>query len=63
MDTAQLVELRSVRLVVEGAGDKRIERSMTSFAGSSDEVGALDGAELGTDEDGSAFLQDRPSTE
>ena len=45
-DASQLAELRGVRLVVKGAGDQRIEVGIAGFTGSSDEIGALDGAEL-----------------
>ena len=50
-DAAQLAELRGVRLVVEGAGDEHIEPGIARLARGGDEVGALDGAELGADED------------
>ena len=55
-DAAELVELRGVRLVVEGAGDQHVEAGIAGLAGGGDEVGALDGAELRADEDGGALL-------
>ena len=55
-NAAELVELRGVRLVVEGAGDQHIEAGIARLAGGSDKVSALDGAELRADEDGGAFL-------
>ena len=55
-DAAELAELGGVRLVVEGAGDQHIEAGVARLAGGGDEVGALDGAELGADEDGGALL-------
>ena len=55
-DAAQLVELRGVRLVVEGAGDQHIEPGIARLAGGGDEIRALHGAELRADEDGGAFL-------
>ena len=55
-DAAQLAELRGVRFVIEGAGDENIEAGITRLAGGGDKVGALDGAELGADEDGGALL-------
>ena len=55
-DAAELVELRGVRLVVEGAGDQHIETGIAGLAGGGDQVGALDGAELRADEDGGALL-------
>ena len=51
-----LLKLRGMRLVVKGAGDQRIEVGIAGFTGSSDEIGALDGAELRADEDGSPLL-------
>ena len=54
-DAAELVELRGVRLVVEGAGDEHIEPGIARLAGGGDEIGALHGAELGADEDGGAL--------
>jgi integrase len=45
-----------VRLIVEGASDQHIERSIARLAGGGDEVRALDGAKLRADEDGGAFL-------
>ena len=38
-NTAQLVELRGVGLVVEGAGDQHIETSIPGLAGGGDKVG------------------------
>jgi hypothetical protein len=55
-DAPQPAELGSVRFVVKGAGDEHIESAIAGFAGGSDEVGALDGAEFGTDEDGGALF-------
>ena len=55
-DAAELAELRGVGLVVEGAGDQHVEAGIAGLAGGGDKVGALNGAELGADEDGSAFL-------
>ena len=51
-DAAQLAELRSVRLVIESAGDQHIEPSIAGLTGAGDKIGALHGAELGADEDG-----------
>jgi hypothetical protein len=42
--------------VDEPAGDEHVESAIAGLAGGGDEVGALDGAELGTDEDGGAFF-------
>ena len=55
-NTAELGELRGVGLVVEGAGDQHVEPGIARLARSRDEVGTLDGAELGTDEDGGALF-------
>jgi hypothetical protein len=55
-NAAELGELCSVGLVVECAGDQHIEPGIAGLASGSDEVGALDGAELGDDEDGGAFF-------
>ena len=55
-DAAELAELGGVRLVVEGAGDQHVEPGVARLAGGRDEVGPLDGAELGADEDGGALL-------
>ena len=55
-DAAELVELGGVRLVVEGAGDQHVETGIARLAGGRDQIGALDGAELGADEDGGALL-------
>ena len=55
-DAAELVELRGVGVVVEGAGDEHVEAGVAGLAGGGDEVGAGDGAELRADEDGGAFL-------
>ena len=55
-DAAELVELRGVGVVVEGAGDQHVEVGVAGLAGGGDQVGARDGAELGADEDGGAFL-------
>ena len=52
----KLSEFRGVRFVIEGAGDQNIECSIAGLAGGGDEIGALDRAELRTDEDGGAFL-------
>ena len=58
-DAAELAELRGVGLVVEGAGDQHVEAGVAGLAGGGDQVGALDGAELGADEDGGALLRRR----
>jgi hypothetical protein len=55
-DAAQLAELRGVRLVVEGAGDEDIEAGIAGLTRGGDEVGALYGTELGSDEDGGALF-------
>jgi len=46
-----------VSLIVEGAGDEHIEASITGLAGGGDEIGPLNGAELGTNEDGGTPLR------
>ena len=56
-DATEFTELCGVGLVVEGAGDQHIEPGIASLTGGGDEVGALDGAELGADEDGGALLR------
>ena len=55
-DATELVKLRGVGIVVEGAGNEHIEVGIASLAGSGYQIGAGDGAELRADEDGSAFL-------
>ena len=55
-DAAELGELGGVGLVVEGAGDEDVERGVGGRAGGGDEVHAVDGAELGADEYGAAFI-------
>jgi hypothetical protein len=60
-DAAELAELRGVRLVVEGAGDQHVEAGVAGLARGGDEIGALDGAELRTDEDGRALRVASPS--
>ena len=55
-DAAEFVELGGVGVVVEGAGDEHVEAGIAGFAGGGDQIGAGDGAELGADEDGGAFL-------
>jgi hypothetical protein len=55
-DAPQLAELRGVRLVIEGAGDQHIEPGVPGLSGSGNKVRALDGAELGTNEDSSPFF-------
>ena len=41
-DAAELVELRGVGVVVEGAGDQHIEAGIAGLAGGRDEVGPAD---------------------
>ena len=60
-DAAELVELRGVGLVVEGAGDQHVEVGVAGLAGGRHQIGALDGAELRADEDGGALLVPIPS--
>ncbi len=49
-------ELRRVRLVVERARDQHIEAGIARLAGGRNEVHALNGAKLGADGNGCAFL-------
>ena len=58
-DAAQITKLRRMRLIVEGAGDQHIESGIARLASRSDEVGALNGAELGADEDSGTLLSRR----
>jgi hypothetical protein len=55
-DAAQLAELRGVRFIVEGAGDEYVKPPIARFTGGGDEVGALNGAEFGTDENRCTFF-------
>ena len=55
-NTAELVELRGVRIVIERTGDQHVEGGVASLASGSDEVSALDSSELRADEDGGALL-------
>ena len=55
-DAAEFVELGGMGVVIEGAGDEHVEIRITGFAGGGDQIGAGNGAELGADEDGGAFL-------
>ena len=55
-DAAELVELRGVGVVVEGAGDQHVEAGIARFAGGRDQIRARDCAELGADEDRRALL-------
>ena len=55
-DAAELVELRGVGVVVEGAGDQHVEAGIAGFAGGGDQIGARDGAEFRADEDGGALF-------
>ena len=55
-DAAELAELGGVRLVAERAGDQHVVVGVGGFAGSFNQIGAGDGAELGTDEDACAAL-------
>ena len=55
-DTAESVELRSVGVVVEGAGDQHVEAGVGGLAHCRHEIGARDGAELRADEDAGASL-------
>ena len=55
-DAAEAVELGGVGVEVEGAGDHHVEAGLGGLAGGGDQVGALDGAVFGADEDaGAAF--------
>ena len=55
-DAAELVELRGMGVVVEGAGDEHVEVGIAGLARGGHQIGAGDGAELRADEDGGAFL-------
>jgi hypothetical protein len=55
-DATELAELGRVRLVVEGAGDQRVEVGVARLARGGHQIGAGDGAELGSDEDARALL-------
>ena len=55
-NAAKLAELGRMRLVVEGAGDQGIERSIASLTGGGNKISTLNRAKLGADEDGSAFF-------
>jgi hypothetical protein len=55
-DAAEFGELGRVGLIVERAGNQHVEAGVGSLARGGDEIGALDGAELRTDEDGGALL-------
>ena len=55
-DAAQFVELRRVSFVVEGTRDEDVKICIGTFTSGFDQIGALNGAELGADEDAcSAF--------
>ena len=53
-DAAELLELRGVGVVVEGAGDEHVESGVGGLAGGFHQVGAGDGAEFRADEYGCA---------
>ena len=53
----ELGQLSGVGVVVEGAGDQHVEPRLGGLAGGGDEVGAGEGAELGTDQDAGAALR------
>ncbi len=53
-DAAEAVELGGMGVEVEGAGDHHVEAGLGRLAGGGDEVGALDGAVFGADEDAGA---------
>ena len=55
-DPPQLVEIRRVGFVVEGAGDQDVKIGVCSLAGGLHEIGTGDGAELRADKDGGALL-------
>jgi hypothetical protein len=56
-NSAKLVEFRGVGVVIEGAGDQDIEVGVARLPGGSHQVGAGDGAEFRTDEDGRPLLR------
>ena len=58
-DAAEFVELRSVGVVIEGAGDQHVEVCVCGFAYRGYEIGARNGAEFRADEDTGAFLRAR----
>ena len=45
-DAAEFCELGGVRLIVEGAGDQHVKVGVAGLSGSSDQIGAGNGAEL-----------------
>ena len=55
---AQFGKLGGVGLEVEGAGDQHVEAGIGGFPRGFDQVGALDGAEFGANEDGGATFSD-----
>ena len=56
-DAAEAVELGGVGVEVEGAGDHHVEAGLGGLARRGDQVGALDGAVFGADEDAGAALR------
>ena len=55
-DAAQSVELGRVSFVVERTGDQYVELGVATFASRFHQIGSLDGAKLGADEDARTFL-------
>ena len=55
-DSTEFVEFRRMGVIVEGAGDEDVKTGVTGLTGGMNQVGAGNGAEFGTDEDGGPFL-------
>ena len=55
-DPTQLVEIRRVRFVVEGARDQHVKARVRGLPDSFHQIGTGHGAEFGADEDAGALL-------